>query len=101
MRRRDDLQHALLAHRGDGLHVAGQHRLERLLGRPFGMLIGLLLHLVDGEDELIVQRLLDPQRAIIVEGGDALLGLHEVRPTLLGHLGNEVDDALLGRAVVP
>ena len=86
MRGGDDLQHALLAHGGDGLHVAGEHRLERLLGLPFRMLIGLLLHLVDGEDELVVQRLLDPQRAVIVESGDALLRLDEVRPALLGHL---------------
>jgi len=32
------------------------------------MLVSGCLDAVDGEDELIVERLLDPQRAVIVEG---------------------------------
>jgi hypothetical protein len=86
---------------GDRLHVAGEDRLERLLGLPLGMLVRLFLHLVDGEDELVVHRHLDPQRAVIVEGGETVLGRDVVRPALLGHAGHVVDDGLLGHAVVP
>ena len=78
-----DLHHALLAHRRDRAHVAGQHRLERLLRLPFRMLAGQALHLGDGEGELGVDRLLDPERAVIVEGGDAILWGHVVGAALL------------------
>ena len=101
MRGGHDLQHALLAHGGDGFHVAGKHRLEWFLVLPFRMLVGLLLHLVDGEHELVVDRLLDPQRAVIVERGDALGRRHVIGPALLGHPRDEIDDRLLGRPVVP
>ena len=88
----DNLQHALLAHGGDRLQVAGQNRLERLLVLPFRMLIGLFLHLVHGEHELVVDRLLDPQRAVIVERGDTLGRRHIVGPALRGHARDEIDD---------
>jgi hypothetical protein len=65
------------------------------------MLIGLSLHLVEGEDELVVQRLLDPQRAVIVERGDALGRRYKVESTLLGHPRDEIDYRLLNGAVVP
>ena len=101
MRGGDDFKHALLAHGGDGLHVARNNGLERLLALPFRMLIGLSLHLVGGEDELVVHRLLDPERAVIVEGGDAILGLHIIGPTLLRYARDEIDDGLLGWTFIP
>ena len=54
------------------LHVPGEQRLERLLGLPFGMLRGHRLDLIEGEGELDVDGLLRPQRAVVVEDGDAL-----------------------------
>src|SRR6185436_4117010 len=68
---------------------------------PFRMLVGSGLHAVDGESELGVDRLLDPQRAVIVDGGDAFGRRHIVWPAVLGHRRDEVENGFLGRSVVP
>ena len=83
VRCRHHLEQALLAHRGDGLDVALEQRLEGLPGLPFGVLRRQRLHAVDRERELEVDRLLGPQRAVVVEGGDALGMRHEVRAALV------------------
>ncbi len=62
-----------------------------------GCWFDLRLHLVDGKRELVVDRLLDPQRAVIVEGGDALGRRHIVGSSLFRHPRDEVDDRLLDR----
>src|SRR5262245_29524671 len=67
----------------------------------FRMLVRLLPHLVDGEDELVVHRLLDPQGAVVVERGEAVLGLDVIRSTLFGDTRHIIEDRLLRRAVVP
>jgi hypothetical protein len=85
-----DLDHGLLAHGGDGFHVARDHRLKGLLIFPLRMLVRLRLHLVDGEDQLSVHRHLDPERAIIVESGDTLFRIDVVGTALLRHLANEI-----------
>ena len=59
------------------------------------------LHAIEGKQDLKRQRLLGPQRAVVVEGGNALGHRHEVGSALLGHAGDEIDDRLLGSAVVP
>ena len=64
--------------------------LGRHLGQP-----------VEREQALAVERMLDPGGAVLVEGGDAVLGRDEVRAALGGGLGDEVEDGLLRRAVVP
>ena len=46
--------------------------------RPFGVVRRLRLDPVEREGELGVHRLLDPQRAVIVEHGDAILGSDEI-----------------------
>jgi hypothetical protein len=50
---------------------------------------------------LRVHRVRDPQRAILVEGGDALGGRNERRGALGRGCPHELDDALFGWAVVP
>jgi hypothetical protein len=45
--------------------------------------------------------MLDPQRSVLIEGGDALLGQNEIRARLVGRGFHEVDDCLLGGAVIP
>ena len=82
MRRRHDLQQALLAGRRERLHVAFEQRLERLLGLPLRMLRRQRLDAIEREGELEIDRLLGPQRAVVVEGGDALGRRHEIRPAL-------------------
>ena len=82
-------------------HVALEQRGERLFVLPLGMLRRQRLHAVEREEELEIHRLLGPQRAVVVEGGDAFGGRHEVRARLPGDFRDECDDGLLGLAVVP
>jgi hypothetical protein len=101
MRRRHDLEKALLAERRQCLEVVLEHRLERLGAAPLRVLRRERLHPVHRERDLEIDRLLGPQRAVVVEGRDALLDRHEFRPALRGHALDEPDDRLLRRAVVP
>ena len=80
--RRHDLQQALFAGGRQRLHVLVEQRLERLRRLPFRMLRRHRLDAIEGEHDLEVDRLFAPQRAVIVEGGDALLGRHEVGAAL-------------------
>ena len=85
VRRHDELDEALLAGRGERLHVAFEYRLERLRVFPLGMLRRQRLDAVEREGELDVHRLLGPERAVVVEDGDALGWRHEVgrRPAVV------------------
>ena len=65
------------------------------------MLRAKRLDAVQREEELDIHRLLGPQRAVVVERGNALGGRHEVRRAFLRHLRDEFDDGLLRLAVVP
>ena len=58
-------------------------------------------HPIEGERELRVDGLLDPERPVVVEGGDALRRGYEVWCAGLGHARHEGDDGALRRAVVP
>ena len=77
---------SLLAGCGHRLHVAFEHGLEGLLVLPFGVLGRHALHAVERESELHIHRLLDPQRAVIVEGGDAVLRRDVVAAFRVRHL---------------
>ena len=88
---------ACLAAGQRGLHVALEQRGEGLLVLPLGMLRRERLDAVEREEELEVHRLLGPERAVVVEGGDALGRRHEVRRAFLRHLLDESDDGLLRR----
>ena len=79
MRRRHELHQALFAGGRKRLHVVIQHRLEWLLGFPIRILRRQHLDAIEDEGELDIHRLLDPQRAVVVERGDALLGRNEIR----------------------
>jgi len=59
------------------------------------------LHAVDGEDKLEIQRLLGPQRPVVIEGGDPLWLKHEVRRVVPGDLADEVDDGGLRGPITP
>ena len=58
-------------------------------------------HPLQAVHHLRVHRMLDPQRAVLVEGGDARLRRHELRARLVGGRLHELDDRLLRGAVVP
>ena len=85
-----ELHQPLLAGGGQRLQVAVEHGLERLLVLPVRVLRRERLDAVEDEGELDVHRLLDPQRAVVVEGRDALSRRHEVRPALCRHARDEM-----------
>ena len=87
---RHELHQPLLAGRGQRLQVAVEHGLERLLGLPAGVLRRQRLDAIEDEGELDIHRLLDPQRPVIVECGDALIRRHEVRSALRGDPRDEL-----------
>ena len=97
----DDLGDALLAGPGQRRHVAGDDRAEGLAVRPAGLLRREGANPVEGEGELGVDRLLHPERAVVVEHGEALLGRHEVGPTFGRRGFEEVEDGSFGGAVPP
>ena len=101
VRRGDHLDEFLLTGRSDGLHVAREQRRERLLVLPLRMLWRQRLDSSNREERLEVQRLLAPQRPIVVEGGDALRHGHELRRAGLRDLLDELDDRFLRARVVP
>ena len=57
-----------------GLPIAREHGLERLLGLPLRLLGRQCRHAVEREQTPGVHRVLDPQRAVLVERRDALGG---------------------------
>ena len=84
-----------------GIQVALEQRGERFFRLPFGMLRRERLHAVEREVKLNGHRLLAPERAVVVEGGDAFRHRHEIRRAGFRDLLDKSDDGLLGRAVVP
>ena len=92
---------SLLRQLGDRLAVARHHRLERLDLRELGLRLDERRHALEAVHHLRVHRMLDPQRAVLVEGGDALGRRHELRAALRRRRLHELDDRLLRRAVVP
>jgi hypothetical protein len=99
--RHDQLDHAALARLRQGLHVPLERRLEGLLVLPFRALRRERRDAVEREGELNVHGLLDPERAVVVEGGDALGRGDEIGRAFPRHGGDEVQDGPLGVAVVP
>lgn len=101
VRRGHERADRLLATRERALDVAGEQRPEGLLVLPFRVLRCQGLHAVDGEQEREIERLLRPQRAVVVEHGDALGRGDELRAALLRHARDEVDDGLAPGTVFP
>jgi hypothetical protein len=101
VRRRHHLEDPLLAARQSGLQVPFQQGGEGLARLPLGMARRECLDPVDGERELDVHRLLDPERAVVVERGDPLGGRHEVGRSVPGDSVDEGKDGLPGGRVVP
>jgi hypothetical protein len=60
-----------------------------------------LTYQLQAVDHLRVHRMRDPQRAVLIEGGDARLRRHELRATLFRSGLHELDDRLFGGSVVP
>ncbi len=82
-------------------HVAGEDRLERLMLSPFRVLGRHRFDAVEHEHALKVERLLRPERAVVVEGRDAIARRHVVLAARIGDGVHEIDDARLRLAVIP
>src|SRR5439155_4643821 len=79
MANRHDPHEALLTRSEQRLLVARKHSGEWLLLFPFRMLRGERLYPVNGEGELEIDRLLGPERPVVVEGRAALVKPNEGR----------------------
>jgi hypothetical protein len=75
--------------------VAGQDALEGLSCLPLEMLRCERLHAIERERELKIDRLLGPQRAVVVEHGDALVPRHEIRAPVSRYARHEGCEGLL------
>jgi hypothetical protein len=97
MRRGDDLQKPFEAERERGLDVARGGGLERGRLRPERIVGGQPLRAVERVEHLEIDRLLGPERAVIVEGRDALGFGDEAVGGRVGGLRDEVEDGRLWR----
>ena len=102
MGERDDAQQAVvmwtLEELGD---VARESRLHHGIGGELGLVRSAALELVHDERHLKRHGRFRPERAVVIEDGDALDGWDEVGRAVLRHLRDELADGPLGRAVVP
>jgi hypothetical protein len=83
------------------LLIVRNQRLERRIVLPFRVLRRGSLHLIEHEGQLKIQRLLGPERAVVVEDCDAVFRRDEVQVRPRGHFAHELDDRLLRGAGVP
>ena len=81
--------------------VARENGLECGLIGKLGPLLHDLRHAVESEDDLRIDRMLDPQRPVLVEGRDALRWRHEVGARGVGGRVDEFDDRVLRRPGIP
>src|SRR5438874_8129963 len=97
----DDLFEILNTEPHHRLAIMSEDRLEWLSLAPLRMLRRLRNHFVDGEGHLRVDRLLNPESAVIVKGRDPFLGLNEVGWTFLRYPLDESNNGFLGRGIIP
>ena len=87
---------------GDRFEVAGQHGFERLDTRASsGSRFDHSRHAIEAIEQLRIDRMLDPQGAVLIEGRDALLRRDEILARRIGRVAHEIQDRLFCRAVVP
>ena len=91
----------LLGKRRQRARITRKHRLEWLFGFPFRVRRSERPYSVEREHRLGEERVLDPQCAVLIEGGDAILGRHVALTGLVGCDPHEIDNRLLSRAIVP
>ncbi len=95
----DQFDHAVLTGFGERLHVPVEHRLERLLVLPFRMQRApCAFTRSSAKASWTYIGCSHPQRAVVVEGGDALVDGDEVGPALRG---DAVDKLVIAVLVAP
>ena len=78
-----------------------KHGLEGLDFGQLGLGLDHRRHPLQAIHHLGVHRVRDPQRAVLVEGGQAGFGRHELRAGLVGGGPHKFDNGLLRRPLVP
>ena len=101
MGHRDDLQQAFFAQGGQRGLVTGQDGFVRLGLRQCRIDLRKLLDAVERKHELEIHRLFGPERAVIVEDGDAFFHRHEISTARLRGALDEGENGLFGPAFVP
>src|SRR5439155_17238572 len=101
MAHRHDLHEALLTRSEQRLLVVRKHSREGLLLFPFWMLWGERLYPVNGEGELEIDRLLGPERAVVIKSRDPFVRRDEIRRSFLRHFLDERHDRFLRCSIVP
>ena len=96
-----DFKHRVFAARERALQVALEQRGKGLLVLPFRMLRSQHLHPVEREEELKIHRLLGPERAVVIERGDAGFGCDVFQTGLVRGRAHELDNRLLSGPVIP
>jgi hypothetical protein len=92
MRGEHQLKNCLLAKTHQRLEVQLEQRLERLALLHGRILAGELLDPINEKKGLHLQRLLAPERAVVIKDGDAFCRWHEVWSALPRHAHDEVED---------
>jgi hypothetical protein len=83
------------------LEVASQHSLERLDMRERRPLLDHEGYAIQAVDQLRINWMLNPERAVLIEGGDTIFRRHEIFAGRIGRRVDEVEDSLLRRTLVP
>ena len=85
----------------DRLAVAGKYGLERFDIFELRLFLYHCRNTVEAVDHLGIDWMLDPERAVLIKSGDAILRRHEFRASLISGSTHEVDDRLFRRAFIP
>ena len=92
MRGKHQFKKCLLAKTYQRLEVQFEQRLERLALLQGRIIAGELLDPIYEKKDLHLQRPLAPERAVVIEDGDAFCRWNEVWSILLRHARDEVND---------
>ena len=97
----DDVEDAFVVVGEERGEVAGEGGLHHRIVFPCGFVGQAAFQFVEREGELEGHGVLRPERAVVVEHGEALRSWNELLGVGVGDFGDKVEDGLLGRAGVP
>src|SRR5215510_8930515 len=100
MRSSHELGNALF-HFRDGSHVIPEQRGKRFSVLPIRALWQKRFDSVPHKEDLEIDRLLGPERAVVVEGRDTFFGFNKIWRTFPGYSVDKINNRLLCRSIVP
>src|SRR5262245_56224162 len=90
-----------LSHFRDGFDVIPEQRSKRFSVPPLGMLWQERFDSIPHEQDLEINRLLRPERTVVIERRDSLFWPNEIRRAFLCYPLNKLDDRFPGCSLVP